>query len=163
MKAARRRRAPLQVLVYPFRDRADIGLEVALFQRAHGGYWQGIAGGGEEGETPEEAARRETFEEAGFQPVGPWIPLGHILSVPVNVIRPNLRKHWPGWLTTIPCYPFAVEAAGHAIHLSAEHAEFRWARLDEARQLVHWDNDRAALAVLDVAVRTMGRHTSTES
>ena len=163
MKKARLRRAPLQVLVYLFRLSVDLDLEVALFQRVHGGYWQGIAGGGNEGETPEEAARRETLEEAGFMPTGPWIALGRVLSVPVNAIRPDLRKHWPGWLTTIPCYPFAVETAGHVIRLSAEHAEFRWARLDEARELVHWDNDRAALAALDPAVRALGRPTSTES
>src|SRR5713226_4417101 len=105
----------------------------------------------------------ETLEEAGIEPAGRWIALTPVLSVPVNVIRPDLRKHWPGWLTTIPCYPFAVEAPGQPIRLSAEHAEFRWARPDEARELVHWDNDRVALAALEVAVRPMRNPTSLES
>jgi dATP pyrophosphohydrolase len=135
--------------VYPYRYRADTGLEVALFRRVHGGYWQGIAGGGDEGETPAEAARRETLEEAGLEWVGPWIALAPRLSVPVNVIRPDLRKHWPGWLTTIPCHPFGFEAPDQPIRLSAEHAEFCWARLREARELVHWDNDRIALSALE--------------
>src|SRR5262249_22275578 len=72
---ARRRRAPFQVLVFPYRRRPDAELEVALFRRVDGGYWQGIAGGGHEGETPEDAARRETREEAGIEPTGPWIAL----------------------------------------------------------------------------------------
>jgi dATP pyrophosphohydrolase len=142
-----RRRAPFQVLVYLYRISADI--EIALFRRINGGYWQGIAGGGDEGETPNQAARRETREEAGIEPAGPWIALKPVLSVPVNVIRPDLRKHWPGWLTTIPCYPFTVEAPAHPIRLSAEHAEFRWVRPAEGHQLVHWDNDQVALAALE--------------
>jgi dihydroneopterin triphosphate diphosphatase len=149
---ARRRRAPFQVLVYPYRRRPDAELEIALFRRVEGGYWQGIAGGGDEGETPEDAARREAREEAGIEPAGPWIALKPVLSVPVNVIRPDLRRHWPGWLTTIPCHPFAVESPQGSIRLSAEHAEFRWVGRDQARELVHWDTDRMALAALDVAL-----------
>jgi dihydroneopterin triphosphate diphosphatase len=149
---ARRRRAPFQVLVYPYRRRPDAELEIALFRRVDGGYWQGIAGGGDEGETPEDAARREAREEAGIEPAGPWIALKPVLSVPVNVIRPDLRRHWPGWLTTIPCHPFAVESPQGSIRLSAEHAEFRWVGRDQARELVHWDTDRMALAALDVAL-----------
>ena len=41
-------------------------IEYAIFQRSDGDYWQAIAGGGEEGETPEEAAKREIQEEAGI-------------------------------------------------------------------------------------------------
>jgi dihydroneopterin triphosphate diphosphatase len=114
----------------------------------------GIASGGDKGETPEEAARRETREEVGIEPVGPWIALKPVLSLPVNVIRPDARKHWPGWLTTIPCYPFAIEASSSTVfHLSQEHSECRWAHSDEARALVHWDTDRVALTALEVLLR----------
>jgi dATP pyrophosphohydrolase len=146
--------------VYPYRIGADRHIEVALFQRVHGGYWQGIAGGGEEGETPEDAARRETLEEAGIEPAGPWMALSPIMSVAVRVIRPDLRRHWPGWLETIPCHPFAVEAPDQPIRLSAEHAEVRWARLAEARTLVHWENDRVALRALETALTSTGTSTS---
>jgi 8-oxo-dGTP pyrophosphatase MutT (NUDIX family) len=74
--------------------------------------------------------------------------------VPVNVIRPDARRHWPGWLTTIPCHPFAVRVAHSAVRLSGEHSEFRWARLDEARTLVHWDSDRIALAALETSLHS---------
>lgn len=40
-------RVPFQVLVYLYRRTAEA--EFALFRRADGGWWQGIAGGGEEG------------------------------------------------------------------------------------------------------------------
>src|SRR5262249_44915238 len=99
-----------------------------------------------------DAARRETLEEAGLDLAGPWVALYPVLSVPVNITEPSLRRHWPGWLTTIPCYPFAVWAADAAIRLSAEHSEFRWASLDAARGRVRWDTDRAAL---DPLVRTV--------
>lgn len=38
-------------------------VEYAIFKRSDYGYWQGLAGGGEEGETP---TKREAFEEACF-------------------------------------------------------------------------------------------------
>ena len=57
-------RAPFQVLVNPYRKRSNGHFEYALMQRADDGTWQGIAGGGEDGETPFEAAIRETYEEA---------------------------------------------------------------------------------------------------
>ncbi|HEY2253948.1 MAG TPA: NUDIX domain-containing protein, partial [Planctomycetaceae bacterium] len=69
-------RAPFQVLVIPFR-RIDGGSFVyALFRRqqATGGYWQWIAGGGEDDESPLEAARREALEEAGIKK-GRYLPL----------------------------------------------------------------------------------------
>src|SRR5262249_35441791 len=146
--ACRRRRAPFQVLVFPYRRAGDGTLEVALFRRVQGGYWQGIAGGGEEGEAPEAAARRETAEEAGLAPAGRWLALAPVLSIPVSVIRPAERRHWPGWLSTIPCHPFAVPVADERITLSPEHTEYCWASLGEALRLVRWDNDRAALAAL---------------
>ena len=61
-------RAPFQVLVLPYR--ITLGNEVlyALFKResSSGGYWQGIAGGGENSESPLETAKRETLEEASI-------------------------------------------------------------------------------------------------
>lgn len=38
----------------------------AIFSRSDAGYWQGVAGGGEDDETPIQAARRELAEEAGI-------------------------------------------------------------------------------------------------
>ncbi len=153
-RATSGRRAPFQVLVFPYRVAPDRPIEVAVFQRANGGYWQGIAGGGDEGETPERAARREASEEAGIEAAEGWIALKPLLSVPVNVIRPAERKHWPRWLSVIPCYPFAVAAGDEPIRLSPEHTQFRWTSIDDARALVRWDNDRVALTALAEMLRS---------
>ncbi len=58
-------RAPFQILVLPYRKIAE-AFEFAVFSRSDYACWQGIAGGGEEGETPMEAAQREAREEAGI-------------------------------------------------------------------------------------------------
>jgi hypothetical protein len=72
--------------------------------------------------------------------------------VPVSVIRPDVRTHWPGWLRSIPYYLFAVAVSGGTIRISAEHTDFRWTRVEEARTLVRWENDRIALAALTAAL-----------
>lgn len=50
-------RAPFQVLVFPYRKNLLDQFEFALLLRADEGFWQGIAGGGEDSETPLEAAK----------------------------------------------------------------------------------------------------------
>jgi hypothetical protein len=49
-------RAPFQVLVYPYRKNSNEQIEYALMKRSNEGFWQGIAGGGEDNEKPLEAA-----------------------------------------------------------------------------------------------------------
>lgn len=51
-------RAPFQVLILPFRQAADGDWQYGVLRRSDE-YWQGIAGGGEDGEAPLEAAMRE--------------------------------------------------------------------------------------------------------
>lgn len=70
-------RAPFQVLIFPYTRAADGTLRYAVFRRANLGVWQGLAGGGEDGETPAQAARRETAEEAGGVPAdAAWVRCG---------------------------------------------------------------------------------------
>ncbi len=69
-----------QVLVIPFMFEPE--LKVAIFQRSDDSYWQFIAGGGENGEEPIEAAKRESFEEAGIGPENEFIKLDTVSSVP---------------------------------------------------------------------------------
>lgn len=57
-------REPYQVLVF-LRKRINEQNRYLVLKRADMHVWQGVAGGGEEGETPKEAAIRETFEETG--------------------------------------------------------------------------------------------------
>lgn len=60
-------RAAYQILSIPYRiiNRAPM---FCIFCRADSNLWQFIAGGGEDGETPIEAAKHETLEEIGIEP-----------------------------------------------------------------------------------------------
>jgi len=53
-------RAPFQVLIYPYHKTIKGQLEHALMKRADEGYWQAIAGGGEDEEMPVEAEQTYT-------------------------------------------------------------------------------------------------------
>lgn len=139
------RRAPLQVIVFPYRKRPDGLFEYAVFRRdaKTGGYWQAVAGGGDEGESPLEAAKRETHEEAGIPQSQAYIELQSVASVPIYHFKG--RDHWPKNLYVIPEYAFGVEAAGVMIHLSHEHQEVLWIKFEEALDKLHWDSNKTAL------------------
>ncbi|MBB4635336.1 NUDIX hydrolase [Longimicrobium terrae] len=138
-------RAPFQVLVFAY-TWVDDEPRYAVLRRADLGVWQAIAGGGEGEETPEQAARREAFEEAGVPADADLLPLKSIGQIPVDHFRD--RAHWPPDLTTIPEYSFAVAADPALIRLSAEHDVIAWLCFDDAIARLEWDSNRAALAEL---------------
>ena len=81
-------RAPFNVLVYPFRRGGDGAYEYALLGRADEGWWQGVSGGGEDDESPLEAALRETTEETGVAlPAGEFVRLDAVEPVLAPVFR----------------------------------------------------------------------------
>ena len=55
-------RAPFQVLVFPYKRTDSSIFQYAIFSRADYPCWQSIAGGGEDKETPLDAAKRENKE-----------------------------------------------------------------------------------------------------
>jgi len=142
------------VLVYPYRRTAEAEFEFALFRRADGGWWQGIAGGGEDGETPLDAARREADEEAGLPPDLPVVGLSTVQSVPVTEFRDS--HLWGEEVYVIPQYSFGILAQEAEIALSREHTEVRWMSYDEARRLLQYDGDRTALWELRQRLRGHG-------
>lgn len=146
------RRAPFQVLVFPFRPAGD-GFEYALFRRRDAGYWQGVAGGGENGESPLAAAARESEEEAGIPRGSAFLALDAVGRAPVTCIDPSRRAHWPPELEAIPIHAFGVDAAGGTIRLSDEHTEYAWCSLADACRLLRWDSDRTALRELHARLR----------
>ena len=77
-------RAPYNVLVYPYRRVGEGAFEYALLKRADAGFWQGVTGGGEDGETPLGTARRETHEETGISPGSAFLQLDTVTPVPVT-------------------------------------------------------------------------------
>lgn len=138
-------RTPVQVLVIPFRKSAGGTVEFCAFRRSDGDYWQFIAGGVEDGESPDDAARREAAEEAGIPAGAALHPLDSRATVPVTAFPADTER----WLSAGIYYSlehaFAVEASGVPIRLSAEHTEHRWGTREEIEPLLRFDSNRNAL------------------
>ena len=145
-------RAPFQILVLPFRKVGPDEFEFAVLQRSDNGHWQGVAGGGEDDESPAQAARRETIEETGLDSNCKTYALEAEAIVPVHCFE--ARKIWPKDLTHIPEYCFAVDATGAEISLSDEHTEYRWLDYDAATKLLTYDSNRAALKELKTKLQS---------
>lgn len=135
-------REPYQILSIPYHIVDDTPL-FCIFCRADSSYWQFIAGGGEDGETPFEAAKRETIEEMGIDPIN-IKQLTCIAYVPAEVIAENKRHHWDKNTYVIPEYSFAFECDLEPF-LSNEHTEYKWLTYDEARKLLKWDSNKVAM------------------
>src|SRR5438132_791916 len=116
-------RAPFQVLVFPFRRDKAGGLEYAIFRRTDIDAWQGIAGGGEDDETPTQAAIREAREEAGIT-AGTVLELSAVGAVAVEHFRD--RHLWDSALREIPEYAFGVAVESAEFFITSEHREFVW-------------------------------------
>jgi len=147
-------RAPFNVLVFPYRMLGDDEFEYALLKRADARFWQGVTGGGEDGETPLETARRETFEETGILPDSPFLQLDTVEPIPVTFF--SVSHLWGDDVYVIPQYCFGVLANDGELVLSHEHTEYRWLRYEEADWLLKWDGNRTALWELDRRLRGRG-------
>jgi len=147
-------RAPFQVLVYPYRKTTNGKFEYALLKREDEGYWQGIAGGGEDEEYPLETARREAFEEAGISPESDFIQLDTMEFVPVTEFRDS--HLWGEDVYVIPQYCFGVIAQNLQITISHEHTEYKWFNYEEARQAIKYDGNKTALWELEKRLKGMG-------
>ena len=134
-------RAPFQIPVLPYR-KTRTALEYAILRRSDAGYWQFVAGGGEDAETPLEAAKRETEEEIGIARNSYYTLLDSKNTVPKdNFVA---ASSWDPDLYVVPEYCFAVGAENNAIVLSSEHTEYQWADYDSAQEKLHWDSNKNA-------------------
>ena len=145
-------RAPLQVIVIPFRRDPHGRYEYAVFHCAGSTMWQFVAGGAEDAETPLAAALREAAEEAGIPSDRKWITLDAMATVPRTAF-PS-ATHWPASLLVVPEYAFAVAVDGLPLTLSREHTEVRWLPFAEASKLLTWDSNRVALWELNERLTT---------
>lgn len=141
-------RQPKQVHIFLFRQNKSIR-EYALFQRADSPFcWQGICGGLEDNETPEEGARREIFEEAGIADCLPLYSLESISYLPDNVFDRAERTLWGSSIVVIPMYFFAMPFDGE-IRLSDEHIDVKWLPYDKAYNLIYYQDQQIALYELN--------------
>lgn len=135
-------RAPFQILVFPYRALSDNKILYAVFKCSDAGYWQAIAGGGEDDETPLDAARRESHEEAGIDPTNHFIKLDSISTVPAVEVSGMI---WGKDILVVPEHCFAVEVTDTTLAISDEHTEYQWLEYEEAREILHWDSNKNAL------------------
>ena len=139
-------RAPLQILAIPYRIVYG-GPIYCVFRRSDSDYWQFIAGGGEDAETPLEAARREIFEEGGVKSEN-IIQLTSMCYVQADIFQKRHLYGWPDDMYVIPEYSFGFEC-NEDIVLSREHTDCVWLSYEEARAKCKWDSNRTALYELN--------------
>lgn len=138
-------RAPFQILAIPYRKGTP--MQFCVLRRSDYDQWQFVAGGGEDTETPIEAAVREISEETGIK-ADNIIKLVSMTYVPVDVISKRHREHWAKDIYVLPEYSFAFECT-HDIELSNEHLEYDWLSYDEAMTRLNWDSNKTALYELN--------------
>ena len=144
-------RAPFQVLVLPFMTRPDGQALFAVFRRADTGDWQGIAGAGQDAETPEQAARREAQEEAGTPAGAGLFRLDSVASIPAAEFSGSAA--WGASVLVIPEYSFALRLADPTLRLSAEHTAAEWLDFSTAHGRLRWDSNRTALWEIQERIR----------
>jgi dATP pyrophosphohydrolase len=136
-------RAAFQVLVIAFQVGPNGEPQYLLFKRADKAVWQWIAGGGEDGEEPEQAARREALEEAGIPRDARLMRLDSVASIPA--VHFAGRHLWGDDIFVIPEFSFGVEVYGEEVRLSGEHSACEWLDYETARSRLEWDSNRTAL------------------
>jgi 8-oxo-dGTP pyrophosphatase MutT (NUDIX family) len=110
----------------------------------YGGFWQGVTGALEVGETYQQGAARELWEETRFAPE-------NMRSVDFGYNFP-MQDEWKSAyhpdVKEIHERVFLVEIIdGAEPELSFEHDAFEWATFDRALAMLKWINNRDALAV----------------
>ena len=135
-------RAPFQVLVIPYKI---INNEIlyGIFLRSDMKVWQTISGGGEDDESPIEAAKREANEEAGIDYNANYIKLDCTCTIPVEFITGKFT--WGKDVYVLNEYTFGVDVTDKNIVLSDEHDDVKWLTYDEAKKVLEWDSNKSSL------------------
>jgi 8-oxo-dGTP pyrophosphatase MutT (NUDIX family) len=134
-------RLPIQVEAIIFR-RNDDKIEYLLLKRLpeRNGFWQPVTGGVEEGETRDEALRREVMEETGVR---------SIVAVMEGLFYfefsdPNLNQEY--------VYGVEISSSEKIVLDPKEHNEYRWCSFQGALQLLHWKENKEALRKLNTTL-----------
>jgi diaminopimelate epimerase len=138
-------RVPRQVLVYVHRA----GPEFLLLERTaeHGGFWQGVTGAPEWGESDAAAVRRELREETGLDAEPRAVGFRYELRPGKPAQGGRWRELYGPGIETVPeeVYEVAAPSDWEPSLNRREHIAYRWCLLDEALELLHWEDNRAAL------------------
>lgn len=135
-------RAPYNVHVFLYRIVESGDREYAILQRSDDGKWQGICGGGEDGESIVESALREAYEEAGLPQGTVLYRLDTVSYIPSKEFKAS--AYWDRNIVVIPMYYFAALYSGE-ITLSSEHSEYKWCNFNDASKLMYWHDQINAL------------------
>lgn len=137
-------RAPYQVLVFPY-YKVEKEIEYAIFNRSDADYdyWQGIAGGGEDGETIIESAKREAWEEGGIPKDSLYMRLDTINPIPAEEFADSIYWGENVYVINENCY--GVEIINKQLKLSDEHTEYKWMNYNDAISCLKWDGNKVAL------------------
>ncbi len=136
-------RKPIQVLVIPYRMNTKLNcIEYCLFLREDLNVWQGIAGGVEDSESIEQAARREMYEEGNIPYNTNLVKLSSFASMPsINISGTKFEKE----TYIVKEYSFGVCVDDAKIKISEEHKSFKWVNYSDAMKMFEWDSNKNAL------------------
>lgn len=135
-------RAPFQILAIPYKMAEGEPLYCVLHRSDHD-QWQFIAGGGEDGETPEQAAVREILEESGVKKAN-VLRLTSMAYIPTSIFPNRALYGWRADTYVVPEYAFGFLCEDDLV-LSHEHTACIWLSYEEARAKLTWDSNRTAL------------------
>jgi dihydroneopterin triphosphate diphosphatase len=141
-------RLPYQVLVYIPRHPTPTTSEYLLLRRtaARGGFWQGVSGGVEAGESLAEAARREVREETGHYQFSRFLALDFRYSFPLD--RPTCGHLYAPDFKVIHEECFGAEVSldsGEPVFDPGEHDAYQWLEVSQALALLRWPENQEAL------------------
>lgn len=153
-------RQPYQILVFPF-VKEEENYYYALFQRRDLKVWQGLAGGGEEGETLLTAAKREAYEEALIDKSSKYFRLSSLATIPAENIG---GFKWGQNIIMIPEFCFGVEVdSKEMVKTGNEHLKHEWFPFKEAMKKLKWDSNKSALWELNYRLKNENLVGSTEN
>jgi dATP pyrophosphohydrolase len=136
-------RLPFQVAVYPARI-IDGEPEFLLLLRnqKRGGFWQGVSGGVEDGESFIEAAEREIKEETNLSPK----TLSEIDFSYTFPVEDQWKYLYVDDVTIITEHVFAARLDSNIEpKISSEHVDYQWCRFDKAYSLLKWPLNKEGL------------------
>ncbi len=145
-------RAPFQCLILPYIIE-DNTIKYGIFKRSDHGFWQFISGGGEDNETPLEAAHRECFEEAEVPKELPIYQMDSMCCIPAEIFSEEYRSNWGKRCYTIPEYSFALPLEKDIVKISNEHSEYKFVEFKEAMELLKHDSNKTALRELRARIK----------